>query len=80
VPTGDTDRRTPPAAPHACPAISVRAPELSDPHMLILGRIAHHAPGDAQDIADWLGVPVEVALALCADLETAGLLTTARDN
>jgi hypothetical protein len=53
---------------------------LSDLHMLILGRIAHHATADAQDIADWLGVPIEVALALCADLEAAGLLTAARGH
>jgi DNA-binding IscR family transcriptional regulator len=61
-------------------ATGVRTAELSDLHMLVLGRIAHHATADGQDIADWLGVPIEVALALCADLEAAGLLTAARGH
>jgi len=32
-------------------ATGVRARELSDLHMLILGRIAHRATADAQEIA-----------------------------
>jgi hypothetical protein len=58
----------------------LRETELSDLHMLVLGRIAHHAAADAEDIALWLGVPLVVALALCADLEAAGLLTAARGH
>ena len=47
---------------------------LSDLHMLVLGRIAHQAGADPEDIGAWLGLPVAVAEALCADLEAAGLL------
>jgi hypothetical protein len=50
-------------------------PPLSDLHMLVLGRIAHRAGADAEDIGAWL---VAVAEALCADLEAAGLLTRGR--
>jgi DNA-binding IscR family transcriptional regulator len=57
-----------------------RAAELSDLHMIVLGRIAHHAHADAEDIARWLGVPVVVAEALCVDLEAAGLVTLARGH
>jgi DNA-binding IscR family transcriptional regulator len=53
---------------------------LSDLRMIVLGRIAHHATADAEDIAAWLGVPVVVAEAVCADLEAAGLLTPARGH
>ena len=48
---------------------------MSDLHMLVLGRIAHRARADAEDIGAWL---VAVAEALCADLEAAGLLTRGR--
>jgi hypothetical protein len=51
---------------------------LSDLHMLVLGRIAHRAGADAEDIGAWLGLPVAVAEALCADVEAAGLLAKAR--
>jgi hypothetical protein len=47
-------------------------------HMLVLGRIAHRATADVEDIAGWLGMPVVLAEAVCADLEAAGLLTTTR--
>jgi DNA-binding IscR family transcriptional regulator len=57
-----------------------RAAELSDLHMIVLGRIAHAASADVEDIARWLGVPVVVAEAVCADLEGAGLLTAARGH
>jgi len=53
-------------------ATDLRATELSDLHMLVLGRIAHHAAADAQDIAGWLGVPVAVAEALCAGAGSRG--------
>jgi hypothetical protein len=55
-----------------------RATELSALHMIVLGRIAHHATTDVEDIAGWVGVPVAVAEAVCADLEAAGMLTKAR--
>src|SRR5262245_64011520 len=42
--------------------------------------LAHHATADAEDIADWLGVPVAVAEAMCADLEATGLVTPARGH
>jgi DNA-binding IscR family transcriptional regulator len=61
-------------------ATDLRETELSDLHMLVLGRIAHHAAADAEDIALWLGVPVAVADALCAELEAAGLVTPARGH
>jgi hypothetical protein len=48
--------------------------------MLVLARIAHHAATDPRDIALWLGVPVAVAEALCADLEAAVLVTGARGH
>jgi hypothetical protein len=48
--------------------------------MLVLGTIMHHAIADAEDIATWLGVPVVVAEALCADSEAAGLLTIERGH
>ena len=35
-------------------------PPLSDLHMLVLGRIAHRARADAEDIGAWLGLPVPV--------------------
>jgi hypothetical protein len=57
---------------------SWETPPLSDLHMLVLGRIAHRARADAEDIGAWLGLPVAVAEALCADLEAAGLLERAR--
>jgi hypothetical protein len=44
---------------------------LSDLHTVVLGRIAHRARADAEDIGAWLGLPVAVAEALCADLEAA---------
>jgi DNA-binding MarR family transcriptional regulator len=53
---------------------------LNDLHMIVLGTIAHFAGADVEDIADWLGVPVAVAEALCADLEDAGLVTSARGH
>src|SRR5262249_5279009 len=67
----------PAAAPHARVPTSVRATELSHLHLFVLGRIAHRAIADVEDVARWLGVPVVVAEALCADLEAAGLLTKA---
>jgi hypothetical protein len=59
-------------------ATGVPATELSDLHLPVLGRIAHHAAADPMDIAGWLGVPVTLAEAVCADLEAACLLTAAR--
>jgi hypothetical protein len=61
-------------------ATDLRATDLSGLHMLVLGKIARHAAADADDIARWLGVPVAVAAALCADLEAAGLLTAAHGH
>jgi DNA-binding IscR family transcriptional regulator len=61
-------------------ATSMRATEPSDLHMIVLGRIAHRAIADVEDIARWLGVPITVAEALCADLKAAGLLTAARGH
>jgi hypothetical protein len=66
------------AAPHARVPTSVRATELSDLHMLVLGRIEHRAIADVEDIARWLGLPVAIADAVCADLEAAGLLARVR--
>ena len=57
-----------------------RGTELSDLHMIVLGRIAHRAIADVEEIAHWLGVPVVVTEALCADLKAAGLLTAARGH
>src|SRR5262249_36467135 len=65
--------------PHAM-ATGARGTELSDLHMIVLGRIAHRAIADVDDIAGWLGVPVVVAEALRADLRAAGLLTAARGH
>jgi len=39
---------------------SMPATELSDLHMIVLGRIAHRAMADVDDIAGWLTVPVAV--------------------
>ena len=61
-------------------ATGARGTELSDLPMIVLGRIAHHAIADVEDIARWLGVPVAVAEALCADLKAAGPLTAARGH
>ena len=58
-------------------ATGARGTQLSDLQMVVLSRIAHRAIADVDDIARWLGVPVVVAEALCADLKAAGLLTTA---
>ena len=55
-------------------------PPLSDLHMLVLGRIAHRAIADVEDIARWLGVPVAIAEAVCADLEDAGLVQAAPEQ
>jgi hypothetical protein len=65
------------AARHAGMTNDERAAKLSDLHMIVLGRIAHLASADVDDIAGWLGVPVEVPAAVCADLEAAGLVTPA---
>ena len=53
-------------------ATGSRATELSDLHMIVLARIAPHEIADVEDIARWLGVPVTVAEALCADLKGCG--------
>ena len=45
------------AALHAGMATRAHATELSDLHMIVLGRIAHLAITDVEDIARWLGVP-----------------------
>jgi hypothetical protein len=52
-------------------ATGSRGTELSDLHMILLGRIAHRAIADVDDIARWLGVLVVVAEALCPDLKPA---------
>jgi hypothetical protein len=57
-----------------------RAAQLSDLHMVVLVAIAHHATADVEDIAGWLGVPVEVAAAVCADLVAIGLITPAKGH
>ena len=54
--------------------------ELGDLHMIVLERIAQQTMADVEDIARWLGVPVVVAQALCAELEAAGLLTPTRGD
>jgi hypothetical protein len=54
-----------------------RAARLPDLHMIVLGTIAHLASADVDDIAGWLGVPVAVAAAMCADLEAVGLVMPA---
>jgi len=64
---------------HVCMA-NERTVEMGDLHMIVLGRIAHHASAAVDDIAGWLGVPVVLAEALCAELEAAGLLTAARGH
>ena len=62
-------------------ATGARGTELSDLHMMVLGRrIAYRTIADVEDIARWLGVPVVVAEAFCADLKAAGLLTAARGH
>ena len=58
-------------------ASGARGTELSDLHMIVLGRIAHRAIADVDDIALWLGVPITVADALYADPKAAGPLTAA---
>src|SRR5262249_21743174 len=63
------------ATPHTRMATGSRGTELSDLHMIVLGRIAQRAIADVDDIARWLGVPVVVAEILCADLKAAGLVT-----
>jgi hypothetical protein len=61
-------------------ATDLRETELSDLHMIVLGRIAHCASAGAEDIATWLGLPVVVVEGVSADLEAAGLLTVARGH
>src|SRR5262249_28899777 len=60
------------ATPHTRMATGSRGTELSDLHMIVLGRIAQRAIADVDDIARWLGVPVVVAEILCADLKSRG--------
>jgi hypothetical protein len=55
-----------------------RGTELSDLHMIVLGRIAHRAIADGEDIARWHGVPITVAEALCADLKAGPAHGSAR--
>jgi len=40
----------------------------------------HHAIADAEDVAEWLRLPLTLVRALCADLEAAGLLTIERGH
>jgi hypothetical protein len=42
-------------------ANGARAAQLSDLHIIVVGRLAHCASADAEDIARWLGLPVVVA-------------------
>ena len=42
--------------------------------MIVLGTIKHHASADAEEVAGWLGLPVPLVQAVCAELEAAGLL------
>ena len=57
---------------------SWKIPPLSDLHVQVLGRIAHRTIADVEEMARWLGVPVAIADAECADLEAAGLLAKVR--
>jgi DNA-binding MarR family transcriptional regulator len=61
-------------------AISVVTPHLSDLHMAVLVALAAHGSADAEEIAGWLGLPLAVVEALCAELEAAGQLTLSRGD
>ena len=54
--------------------------ELTDLQLIVLGTIRHHAIADAEDVAGWLGLPVPLVQAVCAELEAAGLLELARGH
>jgi hypothetical protein len=56
----------------ANPALS----DLSDLHLLVLGGIAHlHAT--SEEVAGWLGLPVEIVEVVCKELEAHGLIAPA---
>jgi len=40
--------------------------------MLVLVALAAHGSADAEEVTGWLGLPVALAEAVCADLEAAG--------
>src|SRR5262249_13526713 len=65
--------RGPAATAHTRMADHASGTELSDLHMIVLGRIAHRGIANIEDIACWLGVSVVVAEALCGDLARHGL-------
>jgi hypothetical protein len=50
--------------------------DLSELHLLVLGRIAH-LHGTSEDVASWLGLPVEMVEVVCKELEAHGLIAPA---
>jgi hypothetical protein len=48
--------------------------------MMVLVALAAHGSADAEEVAGWLGLPVTLVEALCAELEEAGQLTLARGH
>ena len=48
-------------------------PDLSELHLLVLGRIAH-LHGTSEEVAGWLGLPVEIVEVVCKELEAQGLI------
>jgi len=61
-------------------ANGAHATNLSDLHMAVLTTIRHHAIADAEDVADWLRLPVTLVQALCVESEAEGLLEVTRGH
>ena len=53
---------------------------MTNLHLLVLVALAAHGSADAEGVATWLGLPVALVEALCAELEAAGQLTLARGH
>ena len=58
-------------------ATSVGSASLSELRMLVLVAFAAYGSADAEEVAEWLGLPVALVEALCDELEAAGQLTIA---
>jgi hypothetical protein len=80
IPPRKTIDRSSGARPRTRMAIDIGMTEWSDLHMIVLGTVMHHAVPDAEDIAQWLCLPVPLVKAVCAELKAAGLLEIARGH
>jgi DNA-binding MarR family transcriptional regulator len=55
-------------------------PSVSDLHMLVLALLSDRGPLHPSELADVLGLRIEVIDTLCADLQAAGMIRPALVN